>query len=750
MHAKFAAIILMSPCLVQPALAQNEQAADIDKDIVVTAQRRNEALQDVPIAITALSGDAVQKLGYKTSAEIAAQVPNLTIKQSFANSVPQIFLRGVGVNDPNANANGAVGIYVDDVNLVSPSALTFSLFDTDRVEVLRGPQGTLYGRNTTGGAINFISRKPGDKAEGYATVHYGRFNEKQIEAAVTAPLADGVSMRLSGVGEDANGFHYNRVTGNHLGNVGRFALRGLLKIDPSSTLSILFNVHGGRVKNSSTPFEVAGTLDPVSGAGGCDYRTSSCVNLFGYRDGDNDPYSHDLDNEGRTKLWNIGGSMHVDADFGAVALTSITAYEKTVRHHREDADGAPQNMLNTQFFDDNRQFSQELRLSSTGDDSLRWMLGLFYSHEDTKIHNRYDFFRGYRNLVESFGFPGGFDPDGANPSGYTPFLVDQSLTQKSNSYAGFANVGYDLTDKIELTLGARYTEEDRAIRTTVAFDEGSFTIPLVDDYADKVKFNSFSGKIGLNYKPADDILLYASLSKGYKSGGYNGALVFSEPELKPFRPESLLAYEVGFKSSLLDRRITFNAAAFYYDYKDIQLYTFESAGGIPIQVLTNAGRAEIYGIEGELSLRPVKGLTINLGGGLLHTEIKDFVSDGGVDFSGNRLVMAPKATGNILVRYDIPVDQGRMKVGLQTDAHYQSGVFFSTSNNPLLSQDGYALLNARISLADADDRWELAAQVRNITEHVYRSEAFDFSSSGYNLYIYGAPRTWELTATVRF
>ncbi len=743
------AILLSSSVLVTPLNAQEAKPAFPETDIVVTAQRRSQNLQDVPISVTALSGDTVEKLGFKTSAEIAAQVPNLTIKQSFANSVPQIFLRGVGVNDPNANANGAVGIYVDDVNLVSPSALTFSLFDTDRVEVLRGPQGTLYGRNTTGGAINFISRKPGDTQEGYATFRYGRFNSKQLEAGVTAPVAQGASLRVAGVVEDSEGFHHNRVTGNDLGDVGRWALRGLLRIEPSSSVNILLNVHGGRLANSSTPFEVAGALDPVSG-GPCDYRTSPCVNLFGYRDADNDPFSHDIDNEGRTRLSNFGASAQVEADFGAAVLTSITAYEKTVRNHREDADGAPQNMLNTQFYDNNRQFSQEFRLTSAGETRLRWMGGLFYSHEETRLNNRYDFFRGYRDVVEAAGFPGGFDPDGINPTGFTPFLIDQALTQKSNSYAGFANVEFHITSQLELTLGGRYTREDRAIRTTIAFDEGSFTIPLVDNFADKEKFDSFSGKVGLNYKPTDDFLVYASLSKGFKSGGFNGALVFSEPELEPFKPETLIAYEVGFKASLLDRRLTLNGAAFYYDYKDIQLYTFESAGGIPVQVLTNAGSAEVYGVEAELSARPSDRLFISIGGGLLHSKIKEFQTNGGADFSGNRLVMAPEVTANALIRYEIPLGEQGLKIGLQTDAHYQSKVFFSTSNSPLLAQDGYGLWNARVSLAETDDRWEIAAQVRNITDRVYRTEAFDFSSSGYNLYIFGAPRTWELSATLRF
>jgi iron complex outermembrane receptor protein len=751
MRAKIAAIFLTSSTFVSAASAQQTTGTAYDSaDIVVTAQHRSENLQDVPISITALSGAALNQLGMKTSADIAAQVPNLTIKQSFGNSVPTIFLRGVGVNDPNANANGAVGMYVDNVNLVSPSALTFSLFDTDRVEVLRGPQGTLYGRNTTGGAINFLSRQPGDALEGYATLHYGRFKEKEVEAAVTLPLAPGVSTRIAGVFEDNAGFHTNRVTGNRMGDVNRWALRGLLKLQPTSTIDVLLNLHGGRLDNKSTPFEMKGTLDPVTGAPGCDFSVTRCVNLFGYSDDDNDPFSHDIDHEGRTRLWNIGGSGHVDVDLDTMTLTSITAFERTVRHHHEDADGSPQNFLNTYFYDDNRQFSQELRLASKDKQRFRWMLGLFYSHEETKLHNRYDFFRGYRDVVESYGFPGGFDPDGVNPTGLTPFLVDQRLDQKSNSYAGFANLEYDLTDEIELLVGGRYTFEDRAIRTSVAFDEPTGAIPLVDNFSDKVKFRAFSGKLGLNYKPREGILLYASVSRGFKSGGYNGALVFSEPELQPFRPETLYAYEAGFKTSLLDRRLTLNGAAFYYDYQDIQLYTFASANGIPVQVLTNAGAAEIYGVEGEISARPIDRLTINLGGGLLHTKIKNFQTEGGADYSGNHLVLAPSVTGNILVRYDIPLDNDRLKLGLQTDAHYQSRVYFSTSNDSLLAQGGYGLWNARISLAQADDGWEVAAQVRNLTDKRYRSEAFDFSSSSYDLFIYGQPRTWELTATVRF
>ena len=720
------------------------------EEVIVTAERRSQDIQDVPVSITALSGGAIAELGMKTSVDVAAQVPNLTIKQSFAASVPQIFLRGVGINDPNANANGAIGIYVDEVNLVSPMALTFQLYDTQRVEVLRGPQGTLYGRNTTGGAMNFISRKPTREFEGYASVGYGRFQSLRVEGAVSGPLSETVAWRLAGIVEDNDGFHSNRVTGNDdLGDLGRWSARGLLQFKPSDAVEVLINLHGGHVSNHSTPFEFAGTVDLATG-GPCDYRFAACTDFLGYRDADGDPYAHDIDFEGHTRFENVGTSATVNIDFGSMKLTSISAYENTERNHREDADASPNNVLNTYFFDDSKQYSQELRLASTGEQRISWIAGLFYSRETTDIHNRYDFFRGYRDLVESFGFPGGFDPDGANPTGLTPFLIDQRFDQKARSYAAFLHTDTRLSERLSLTAGLRYTSEKRRIRQNTVFDEETFDIPLVDQYSDQTKFSAVSGKIGLNFTLTDNALLYASVSRGFKSGGYNGALVFSADELQPFDKETITAWEAGAKTTFLDRRLVVNGAAFYYDYNDLQLYTFTNVGGVPVQLLTNASSAEIYGAELEISARPTEPLTLSLGAGLLHTALKGFRSDGGVDLSGNRLVLAPSTTLNGLARYEFPVRDTSWKIAVQTDFRYQDKVYFSTANSPLLAQPGYWIWNARLSLLEKDDRWEIAAQVRNIGDKDYRTEAFDFSSAGWNLYIFGTPRTYELTATVRF
>ena len=747
----FGAILGLSAVATQ---AQNADAVTdnegIIEEVMVTAERRSQNIQDVPVSITALSGGAIEQLGLRTSVDVAAQVPNLTIKQSFAASVPQIFLRGVGINDPNANANGAIGIYVDEVNLVSPMALTFQLFDTERVEVLRGPQGTLYGRNTTGGAMNFISRKPKSDFEGYGSIAYGRFQSARLEGAVSGPISEKAAWRLSGIYEDNDGVHHNRVTGNgDLGDLGRWSARGLLLLNPSDTVEILLNFHGGRVRNNSTPFEFAGTVDPLTG-GPCDFRVMECTDFLGYTDPDHDPYDHDIDFEGRTRFENVGTSARVNVDLGTLTLTSITAYEDTERHHREDADASPNNVLNTYFVDDNEQLSQELRLTSNGDRSLSWIAGLFYSRETTDIHNRYDFFRGYRDLVESFGFPGGFDPDGVNPTGLTPFLVDQLFDQKARSYAAFVHTETELSQRVSMTAGLRYTSEKREIEQNTAFDEPTFDIPLVDQYADDTSFSDISGKLGLDFKLADHALLYASASRGFKSGGYNGALVFSPDELQPFDKETITAWEIGAKTDFLDRRLVVNGAAFFYDYDDLQLFTFTNIGGVPIQLLTNASSAEIYGAELEVAARPAESLTLSLGAGVLHSELKDFRSEGGADLSGNRLVLAPNLTLNGLGRYELPLGSLPANLALQTDFRYQDKVYFSTSNSALLAQPGYWLWNARVSLVQHDDRWEVAAQVHNIADKKYRTEAFDFSSAGWNLYIFGMPRTYELTATVRF
>lgn len=738
-------------CVGQSYAVQSGDEAIRLEEVVVTARKREQSLQDVGLSVTAFSSEEIKRLKLTTSVEVAAHTPNLNINQAFANSVPQVFIRGVGLKDPNANANGAVGIYVDDVNLVSPMALTFQLYDIDRVEVLKGPQGTLYGRNTTGGAVKFISTKPTEEFEGYLRAGIGNYDSLQFEGAVSGSLTDSITARIAAVSNRADGFHDNRVTGNEMGDTDARAVRALFNWQISDNASALLNLHGGNTDTSSVPFEHSGRVDLAGNP--CDPRAATCYDFLGYRDADNDIYKHDIDFEGKTELDNAGASLEVNIDIGDMLLTSITAYENSKRYHREDADASPFNVLNTYWDDDNTQFSQELRLSSGSDTRLNWIVGAFYSKEDNDLINQYDFFRGFRDLVEAenpLAFPGGFDPDGVNSLGVTPFFVDQRFSQEGESFALFAHAEWDVSDRVSVIAGIRYTEEEREMEQLTAFVEPGFSIPIVPAYSDDTDFDNLSGKLGVEFRPNEDWLFYGNISTGFKSGGYNGALVFDVAALKPFDEETLTSYEIGFKSTLFGGRARLNAAVFHYKYEDMQLFTFASVGGLPVQVLDNAGESSITGMEAELDMLVTERLDVRLGLGILDTELDKYETAlVGGDLSGNELVLSPEVSFNARIRYEWPLNELGV-LALQTDVNYQDDIYLTPDNSDLLAQDGYWLWNGRVSLNSLDERWNLSAWIKNIEDKEYLTEAYDFSSNGWDLLIHGMPRTYGVDVTFRF
>jgi iron complex outermembrane receptor protein len=628
-------------------------------------------------------------------------------------------------------------------------ALTFQLFDIERVEVLRGPQGTLYGRNTTGGAVNFVSRKPTEETEGFLRAGYGRYDAINLEGAFSGSLSDSLNARFSFVVNEGGGFHTNRLTGNDdLADNGAWATRLLLDWQLSDTTDVLFGLHAGETRSYSVPFEFRGRVDPVTFAP-CDPRITVCTDFFGYTDQDGDPYSHDFDREGQTELDGMGASVTINWDLDKFDITSITSLLSNDRFHIDDADAGPIAQIHTQFSDENDQFAQEIRFTGGSDDST-WIAGAFFSREETSINNQYDFWREFRAQAELEGFPGGFDPDGLNSSGFPLMLIDQVFNQEVNSLAAFVHFEHSFTDRLNLTIGARYTSEDREFDQTTVFEEPTFTAPIVDFTTDQADFDNLSGKIGLDYRLNDNVMIFGSVSTGFKSGGFNGSLVFSPDELQPFDEETVTSFEVGLKSDFADDRMRLNVTAFYYDYDDQQLFTFRNVGGLPVQILDNAANSNVSGLEAELFATPVDGLDFVLGVGILDAEIDEFLSDFGEDLSGNKLVMSPDLTVNGLISYEWSPASMDGSISLQSDFNYQDDVFFDTRNGPLLAQDSYTIVNARAAYMSGDGSWEFAAWIKNITDEEYLTETFDFSDSGYDLLIYGHPQTYGIEVVYRY
>ncbi|MBS0474778.1 MAG: TonB-dependent receptor [Proteobacteria bacterium] len=758
--ATLAIATVMSPGM---ALAQDQVAATgadtAGGEIVVTAQRREQNLQDVPVAVTALTGSKIADLGIRSSADIAGVVPNLEIGlPGGEGNQPLIYIRGVGLADTNSNNAGPNGVYVDEVYVSSPGAQTFQLFDLERVEVLKGPQGTLYGRNATGGAINFITAKPSKDFEGSASISYGSYNTVHGEAAVGGPLSDSVRFRLAGTGTTSDGYVHNLLTGRRENGQGSFALRGQLAVDVTDNFDALVNAHGGKVNVRAPQYRSLGLLDPATGfttpCAPDAIMANQCGNALGYV---SPPGFYDgaYDRSQKLNVENLGTSLRLNWRLGGITLTSITAYDYNNKLHREDTDASPLAILAIDYGVRSDTVTQELRLSGASD-KVNWVVGGYYLNEVLKQNQTGDLFRELRGLTPG----GGADTTGATTGG-APVLFARTLNRQTTEAAAlFGQIEYQLAPSLRATLGGRYNYERKHFLAAAQLEDAIIDgtpvpggIAPLYAFDNRKSFENVSFKAGLDYDVAQDVMAYASVSTGFKSGGFNGGFLSFDPaqaavQAQPFGEETLTAYEVGLKSRLFDRHLRFNAAAFLYDYKDLQLYTLINTGAIPLTLLDNAANARIYGAEFEMVARPVERLDVTLNLGLLHTEIKNFIS-AGTNYSGNRLALSPTVSFSGQVSYEVPLSSA-LTLAFQPAFSYRSSQFFSADNNPLLQQQGYWLFDGRIALKGGAGRWEVAAFGHNITAKKYINYAVDLSDFGTIEQFRGEPQTFGIEFRVKY
>ena len=589
----------------------DEESGGIE-DIVVTAQRRDQSVQDVPISITAVSGETLRESGIRDARDLTLLVPSLSMQAGTAASTTSLFIRGVGIGDFNSNTTGAVGVYVDDVFIGANAGKLFNIFDSDGIEVLKGPQGTLYGRNTTAGAIRFSSRKPTNTLSADFSALYGRFNEVRVEGGIGGPIAgDLLKARISGVYHRSDGSTFNRFTGNRVNNLDMWAARGIFDFTPSDQSLIRISIHGGRNSGGARQFQHRGQGVDFFG-NPATLPDGTPLDGFGYADTDDNPWAGDYDVEGKERIDVFGASLTGQFERGNVQLTSVTAYEQVNRSTLEDTDNSPNQVVTAYYEDRPRQFSQELRLQSVDENKFNWIVGGFYFHDDLKTDSAFDILRSLRDPSAPLG---GFDP--ANSIG----LLRYPYTQKTNSFALFGQGDYKLTDKLTATLGLRYSRDRIRMQFASLFDAlgtvvplksySSTVVPLVD-FRETQSFSDLSWRTALNFN-VDDLLIYASFSKGYNSGGFAGGASTDPAQLVPFRSEKLYAYEFGFKTDMFDRRLRFNASTFYYDYRDLQVFIFDVSQVPPVQRKLNAGNARsrsdsaAYKLSGTVYLRHPDG-----------------------------------------------------------------------------------------------------------------------------------------------
>jgi iron complex outermembrane recepter protein len=740
------------------------------EEVIVTAQKRQQHLQDTPVSVTAFSGRAIEALGFRQSVDIADQTPNFSVGYPNGDTgVPAMFIRGVGLNDFAVLNQGPIASYVDEVYISSNAAQIFQLLDVERVEVLRGPQGTLYGRNATGGAVNYHSRMPGEEWDGWGRASYGRWNSTKLEGAIGGPLNDKVGIRAAVLKTDSDGWLKNRFTGNDQQGVDELAWRLLVRADPAERFDLVLNVHGGRTRSDSVQYRHLGTWpEPFHFDENCPdsaIRAGDCVDILGYseradfvnpidgseasavpgyREG-----NYDFESKNDTDFWGIALTLNWQLG-NEMVLTSITGYDDVDDARPEETDASPADVLTGVLGVEQTTFSQELRLSQQRD-NWNWLVGAYYLNDEADDRTSFDILRLLRPA-----FIGVDDPDvcgplvpAGNPTGFCPdqFVFEQqsATRQEIESFSLYGDVSFDLSDAWRISIGLRYTDESVEHDAAFFFAEPSAGNPPITAARNKTDFDNLSGRVVVDWTPIDDLLLYASVATGFKGGGIQSTTDGSFP----YDEEELVSYEAGFKWTTAGGRLRFNGSAFLYDYSDLQVFQFVILGDppTPVSVLTNASDAEIYGAELELQWLPVPELRINLGLGLLNTEYKDFVDDLGNDFSGNKITLAPDLSFNGLAQYDVALPVGTLT--LQLDWSYRDDVFFDSLNNPLLSQSSYWLWNSRAAWSSPDGRWEAAAWGRNLANERYLSYAFDLSFFGFHEQMLGTPRMYGVELTYR-
>jgi len=743
MHASLLALCAAAAPAVAQDTATDSGGSSLTDEIVVTATRNRLSVQDVGVSVSAFTGEQLKTVGISDSTQIIQITPGLQNPQSNSGATSSYSIRGVTQTDFGFSQEAPVALYVDDVYQANQTGAQFQLFDIERVEVLRGPQGTLFGRNATGGLVHFVTARPSDELGGYLEAGYGSYDRFKIEGAINLPLSDKVALRASAIGDFHDDIAENR-TGSDLWNRKEYGGRVQLLLKPTDEISVLFNVRGGKRRNTGTPYDHR-VATPTGFGGSGEYDLSpGAVDLFGFAEPDNDPFTVSIDDvsASRAKSWGVSGTLAWE--LGDVTLHSITDYSKIDVLLREDSDVQPGEFFHFVGAGKQSQFSQELRLSeNTG--ALRWTVGGFY------LRLRGDF--DQRGLITDLGY--GVDEQLAL------YAVD------TDSYSVFGQVEYDLSDTVTITGGLRWIRDKKSqvyenfflidgVPDKIPF--GASGSPNLVDFAGKDAQSIYAARAQINFKPNDDMLVYASYNRGVKGFGYNapvdpsGSALFVDPvtfDPAPtanaafkFEDETLNAFELGLKSTFGNGIGRFNVAAFYYKYDNYQALNLS---GIT-QIITN-NDARMYGLDAELFLNPLQGMDIVFGAALLDTKVED-VNVGGVSLD-REVAYAPSVHLTGLIRQEWTVADGTLAA--QVNGSYTGKHWLGLSNAAVLREKGYVIANARLSYTLPSETVTVAVFANNLADKKYRTLAFDLAGFfGLVENQFGRPREFGASVSFRF
>lgn len=728
------------------AAADDAAASEDLGAIVVTAQRREQKMQDVGLSVTAVSGSALRALGVVDSKDIAKIAPGVVFDSSAGGSVNALLtIRGVSQSDFSYNQESPNSIYLDEIYNFSVASSSFGMFDLDRVEILRGPQGTLFGRASSGGLANFVSRRPTNDFQAFAEVGYGSFNTESVEAAVSGPFSDRVRARIAAKAERGDGWFKNLAPGGKDTFEQRFyAVRGQIEADLTDNLKARIQVEYGKnpkhaegvYKPEAYYIDASGHPAPLP-ANVDAYGTGAGNDRYGYRDTIASNQAGAFNSVGYLARERFLPSLYLTWDIGDATVSSVTNYTRFKMAYNEDCDGTPIAACEFPTTTDVKQWSQELRVNGEAG-NLNYTAGAYYLNIDTA-------------MSVSYIIPVLSGTDFA-------FSDTNSLRQKSNTFALFGQLEYKLTDNLNITGGVRWTHEIKSIDSKLTYSElgngysggtGStvYNPPLLDyDFSEatvgslaRQKSSMWSGKIALDYKPTPDTLVYASVSRGVKGPGFNtnagGTLTYDQT---PFGKETIYAFETGLKNTLFDGRLILNAAGFYYDYKGFQGFAFSG-----LQSLVGNYDGNFYGGELEFRAKLPSKIDVTFGAAYLRSKLKNIPTtyDGVRD---QESIQAPRWTVNGVISKTFDLGEGEIVPSWSFD--YVAKRYASVDNNAATLLPSSFVHNARIAYRLRSAGIELAAFVNNVSDVDRQNFVYDYVAfTGSVIKSYAKPRTWGVS-----
>jgi outer membrane receptor protein involved in Fe transport len=800
------ALLAAAPAWAQSKAQGQTQGQKTDpftiETLVVTAQRREESANSVGMPIQAFSGETLQQLRVTDPKDLSAIAPSFTVSQSY-QGVPTYTLRGIGFNTINLSATSTVGTYVDEVAYAYPFMNTGPMFDLERVEVLKGPQGTLYGRNTTAGLIDFVTNKPSETFEGSATAEVGNYQTHNFEGYVGGPIGKGLQGRVAFRSEDSDeGWQISNTRGERQGENHRLGWRGALAFQPSDTVEIDLS-YSGWTNTSDTvaaqgigftpataasPFNAPGLVayvnaHPPTKASQADWASPTARGAdIGTGLGIGGPAREDdrMDAGKLKVVWDLTDS---------VRLVSLTSYNKLTRDAVFDWSGAPYEVLVQKAHGEIESSAEELHFEGKTSKGA-WLVGGYIAHDEILDSNRTLLGQNANvGLVRFYGSTLLATP--FNSGGYTALQMSQAFRTyqdigdiETDTWSLFANVDHQLTSDLKLTLGVRYSQDKQdyagcsrdfngnmlpnvnVVNRALFFAAYGLVAPISQGQCntfDPVKKSfglvtstldedNLAWRVALDWAASEDVLLFGSISRGAKAGvtPINAANISTQNA--PANQELLTAYEVGMKAGLLDHRLQANISAFYYDYTDKQLSVyFADPIYTALARLANVPDSMAYGLDGDITWRPLRDLTLIASATWLHTEVQGYTGINAAgqsqSFDGRPFLYSPKFQGGLTALFDHDLECG-LKLQAALNGRWQGKSSADLEGNPLFAIDGYGLLNASVGVSDPAKGWELSLWGRNLTDEYYWSAV----SSNANVVVRfpGKPTTYGASLTVKF